>query len=99
MKNAFRTLAASLVLLTVSHSLRADDETQRIVNIRVGDPAPAFQCRDDKGKLWRSKDHFGKKIVVVVYYMGDFFPDSDKRLGAFRDIHGHFVSLGAEVVG
>jgi len=95
-----RTFAASLMIIFVgSLPSRADDAYQKIIYVRVGDTAPAFQCKDDRDKLWRSKDHVGKKVVVVVFYMGDFFSDCTQRLSNFRDYKQHLAALGAEVVG
>lgn len=38
------------------------------VDLKVGDKAPAFQAKDDQGNDWKSKDHVGKKIVVVYFF-------------------------------
>ena len=42
------------------------------VDLKVGDPAPAFQQKDESGKLWESSDHVGKKIVVVFFFPAAF---------------------------
>lgn len=36
--------------------------------LKVGDVAPAFQAKDDGGKVWKSEDHVGKKTLVVYFY-------------------------------
>ena len=42
------------------------------VDLKVGDAAPAFQQKDDSGKVWKSSDHVGKKIVVVFFFPAAF---------------------------
>jgi len=42
------------------------------VDLKVGDPAPAFEAKDDSGKDWKSADHVGKKIVVVFFFPAAF---------------------------
>ena len=91
---------AALVILPGSLAVRADDDVyHKIFYVRVGDPAPEFECKDDQGKVWRSKDHVGRKVIVVVFYMGDYFPNCTKQLTGYRDYQKYFTSLGAEVVG
>lgn len=45
---------------------------QEKVDLKVGDPAPAFEASDDAGKAWKSSDHVGKKIVVVYFFPAAF---------------------------
>ena len=45
--------------------LRAEDQP---VKLDKGDAAPAFEAKDDSGKLWKSSDHVGKKVVVVYFF-------------------------------
>lgn len=47
-------------------------EEKKAAEIKVGDPAPAFQATDDTGKTWKSSDHVGKKIVVVYFFPAAF---------------------------
>lgn len=42
------------------------------VDLKVGDPAPSFEAKDDAGKDWKSSDHVGKKIVVVFFFPAAF---------------------------
>jgi peroxiredoxin Q/BCP len=98
-----RTRLAFVAVLAASAAalpLRSDDFMyEKIYYVRVGDPAPDFQTRDDVGKTWRLRDHLGKKVVVLVYYLGDFFPACNKRLDAYRDYQSALANLGAEIVG
>ena len=97
-----RSILAVVALLAGSAAalpLRADDFTyMKSYYLRVGDPAPDFSIRDDLGKTWRLKDHVGKKVIVLVFYLGDFFPASNQRLGGYRDYQPALTSAGAEVV-
>ena len=40
--------------------------------VEVGDRAPVFEVRDDRGKTWKSVDHVGKKPIVVFFYPAAF---------------------------
>jgi peroxiredoxin Q/BCP len=42
------------------------------VDLKVGDPAPVFEAKDDTGATWKSADHVGKKIVVVYFFPAAF---------------------------
>ena len=92
---------ALLGLLTLSTGGRmaADDEYQKIYYVRVGDKAPDFEALDDKGQKWKLSQHVGKKIIVVYFYMGDFFPNDIKQAAAYRDEMKKLRTEGAEVVG
>jgi peroxiredoxin Q/BCP len=67
--------------------------------LRVGDPAPAFQAVADDGKLWKSADHVGKKIVVVYFYPAAMTGGCTKQACGFRDNRSQLGKLGAIVVG
>jgi peroxiredoxin Q/BCP len=77
----------------------SDAEYTKIVYIRVGDEAPAFQCVDGQGTVWKSSQHYGKKVVVVYFYMGDFFKDCVAQAAAYRSEMNALKAAGAEVVG
>ncbi len=99
MRRSWFLVAAIVAAMTAALPLRGDDDVyHKIYYVRVGDTAPEIQCRDDAGKLWRSKDLVGKKAVILVFYLGDFFPDCTKRLTTYRDYQPTLASLGAEVI-
>lgn len=75
-------------------SVRAAD-----VDLKVGDPAPVFESKDDEGKAWKSSDHVGKKFVVVYFYPADCTGGCTKQAQAFRDDKQKLDDLGVEVVG
>lgn len=69
------------------------------VALRVGDEAPVFEALADDGKLWKSKDHVGKKAVVVYFYPAAMTGGCTKQACSFRDQRTQLDELGAEVVG
>jgi len=94
-----RILSAGFVvgMLVASGSLLADEKKE--VALKVGDAGPAFSLTDDTGKTWNSADHYGKKLVVVYFYPGDFTPGCTAQANAFRDAMNTLTDKGVEVVG
>jgi len=66
---------------------------------KVGDKAPAFQAMDDQGKVWKSSDHVGKKVIVLYFYPADFTGGCTAQACGFRDNLKDLGIKGAEVVG
>jgi len=69
------------------------------VNLKVGDPAPSFEALDDTGKLWKSSDYVGKKIVVVYFYPADCTGGCTAQAKGYRDDLEKLSAAGVEVVG
>jgi peroxiredoxin Q/BCP len=67
--------------------------------IRVGDRAPDFELRSQKGEMVRLSDFLGKKAVVLYFYPKDETPGCTKEACAFRDSYEVFKDAGAEVIG
>jgi thioredoxin-dependent peroxiredoxin len=88
------TLVATALLLAASATMSGTP-----VDLKVGDPAPKFQAMDDTGKLWKSTDHVGKKIMVVYFYPADFTGGCTKEACAYRDDYGKLTEKGVDVVG
>ena len=63
------------------------------VNLSAGDAAPAFEARDDRGRLWRSADHYGKRIVVVYFYPADMTGGCTSQACGFRDDKAELVAI------
>ena len=72
---------------------------EEAVDLKVGDAAPVFEVKDDKGELWKSQDHVGKKILVVYFYPADMTGGCTKQACAFRDDFSKLEDEGVEVVG
>lgn len=78
MKFTWLSLSIALISLSAVTTLSAGD-------LNVGDDAPEFQAMDDTGKLWKSSDHVGKKMIVVYFYPADLTGGCTKQACGFRD--------------
>ena len=67
--------------------------------LQVGDVVPEFQCLDERGNIWNSRDHVGKQVVVVYFYPSDFAHCSTKQAKRYCDSHKALADHGVEVVG
>lgn len=72
---------------------------QELVDLKVGDAAPAFEATADNGKVWRSRDHVGKKLLVLYFYPAAMTGGCTKQACMFRDDRTKLTQMGAEVVG
>ncbi len=95
----YRILGSAIlsVLALATVGGRAADEPK--AELKVGDPAPAFEGMDDLGQPWKSADHVGKKYVVVYFFPGDFTPGCTRQAQNFRDAMNRLTDEGVEVVG
>jgi peroxiredoxin Q/BCP len=66
---------------------------------KKGDKAPVFESTDDQGKVWKSTDHVGKKILVIYFYPADLTGGCTKQACGFRDDMGKLADKGVAVVG
>lgn len=69
------------------------------VMVNVGDKAPAFEAKDQDGKLWKSAEHVGKKYIVVYFYPADMTGGCTKQACGFRDHKEKLDAAGIEVIG
>jgi peroxiredoxin Q/BCP len=86
-------LAVGLIICAVNRATAEDKP------VNVGDPAPVFQSTDDQGKVWKSSDHIGKKIVVIYFYPADMTGGCTRQACGFRDDMAKLADKGIEVVG
>jgi thioredoxin-dependent peroxiredoxin len=93
-----RTLLAVSVILVGAQFARSQEEAKP-VKLKPGDKAPAFQGQTDEGKPWKSKDHVGKKILVVYFYPKDMTPGCTKQACNYRDMQKEFADKKVEVIG
>lgn len=73
--------------------------TANAKDVEVGDAAPKFESVDDQGKVWKSTDYVGKKIIVVYFYPADMTGGCTKQACGFRDDLKKLKDLNVEVVG
>ncbi len=67
--------------------------------IKVGDPAPAFEAKDETGKIWKSSDVVGKKTLVIFFYPAATTNGCTKEACAYRDLAAKFTAKDTVVVG
>jgi peroxiredoxin Q/BCP len=79
-----RLLQAGALVALVLATLTAYAEDKK-VELKVGDPAPVFEAKDDQGKTWKSSDVVGKKLLVVYFYPADMTGGCTKQACGFRD--------------
>ena len=93
MKAFLCALASAVLTLTSAPAFAAD------VDLKVGDPAPKFEQKDENGKVWKSSDYIGKKIVVVYFYPADLTGGCTKQACGFRDDMKTLIDKDVVVVG
>ncbi len=69
------------------------------MSLSIGDTAPHFTLNDQNGNKFDSKDHIGKKPLVLFFYPKDYTPGCTKEACSFRDSYEEFTEQGAEVIG
>lgn len=67
--------------------------------IKVGDHAPDFNLKNQRGESISLKEFLGKKTVVLFFYPKDNSPGCTKEACKFRDSYEDFKDSGAEVLG
>ncbi len=67
--------------------------------VKVGDVAPDFTLKNQKGEDVRLKDLLAQKAVVLYFYPKDETPGCTAEACSFRDSYEAFKEAGAEVVG
>ncbi len=91
--NALAVMLALVISFSQSQSTIAAD------GLKVGATVPEFSALDDQGKKWNSKEHVGKKILVVYFYPADMTGGCTKQACAFRDDLPKLKGANVEVVG
>lgn len=67
-------------------------------DIKEGDPAPAFEGKDQAGNTVRLSDFKGKKLILY-FYPKDDTPGCTAEACNFRDNHSELLDKGYAVVG
>ena len=65
----------------------------------VGDRAPDFSATTYDGNKLRLADFFGKRELVLFFYLKDGTPICTQEACAFRDSYEQFLDAGADVIG
>ena len=106
-KMKFRLFAAAVVsTLACVATVRAQEpaaeapaKRPKHVVLKVGDPAPEFAGQTDADKPWKSKDHVGKKILIVYFYPADMTGGCTAQACAYRDALAELQRDDVEVIG
>jgi peroxiredoxin Q/BCP len=69
-----------------------------MADLRVGDPAPDFEAKNDKGETVKLGDLRGKR-VVLYFYPKDDTPGCTTQACGFRDNYATIGQKNAEVLG
>ena len=77
----------------------AAQEAEKEVKLKPGDKAPVFEAKTDENKTWKSRDHVGKKILVVDFYPKDKTPGCPKQACHYRDAQQQLDEKDVEVIG
>ncbi|TWT66488.1 peroxiredoxin [Allorhodopirellula solitaria] len=67
--------------------------------VDVGEKAPSFEAKDDTGKIWKSSEHVGEKVIVLYFYPADMTGGCTAQACGYRDKMEEFTQAGVEVVG
>jgi len=71
----------------------------KTVELKAGDPAPAFSLPAHTGETVSLKDFIGKKRVVLYFYSKDDTPGCTKEACSFRDHLDHIQAKDTVVLG
>lgn len=69
-----------------------------MVNLKEGDPAPAFESVDQDGKKISLEEYRGKK-VVLYFYPKDDTPGCTAEACDLRDNYDTFLERGFDIIG
>ena len=68
------------------------------IKLNIGDKAPNFSCKNEKGELVSLKDFKGKNLVLY-FYPKDDTPGCTAEACDLRDNYQNFLSKGFEILG
>ena len=94
-----RTITLLACVAAANIGTRATADEAKPVVLEVGDKAPKFEGRTDEDKPWKSKEHVGKKILVVYFYPKDMTRGCTQQACNYRDAQKKFAEKDVEVIG
>jgi peroxiredoxin Q/BCP len=68
------------------------------ITLNIGDKAPSFSCKNEKGELVSLNEYKGKNLVLY-FYPKDDTPGCTAEACDLRDNYQSFLSKGFEVLG
>lgn len=95
-----RTFALLALACTQVSALPAQEiDRDKVVDLKVNDKGPHFTGLTDRGEEWDSREHAGKKIVVVYFYPADMTGGCTAQACAYRDALAELKREDVEVIG
>ena len=67
--------------------------------LKVGDSIPEFQCLDDQGKMWDSREYVGKQMLVIYFYPSNFAFCCTSQAQRYRDCQRELADQGVKLIG
>jgi peroxiredoxin Q/BCP len=86
----------SLLIFVLGISLVFADA---VIDLKVGDVAPVFQAKDDRGKDFNSQLVLNQQNLVVYFYPAAMTGGCTTQACAFRDDQAEFKALNTMIVG
>jgi peroxiredoxin Q/BCP len=97
---AWKRLVCTLFVLGIWIATASAASAKQDKNkLNKGDKAPSFEAVDDQGKIWKSSDYIGKKVIVVYFYPADFTGGCTKQACSYRDDMEKLTAKDIIVVG
>lgn len=97
---AVLALAAIVAVVAGDGSSAAEEQrTGGDEMLRVGEPAPDFEARDEQGRTVRLADFRDRKNVVLIFYPADETPGCTAQLCEVRDHYAAFERADVQVYG
>src|SRR6476661_7312527 len=89
--------AVSLLLSAFGLTSQAEETIEKR-GPEVGDAMPVFECRDDRGEIWRSSEHVGQKVLVLYFFPSDFSFCCTRQAARYCAQAKELAEQGIEVV-
>jgi thioredoxin-dependent peroxiredoxin len=67
--------------------------------LETGSVIPDFELFDQLGHLFKSRDHIGKKNMVIYFYPKDETLGCTREACSFRDTYSDFLDFDTEIIG
>ena len=89
-----RIFQSGLLIISIGLSIHLS-----YAQVKVGDEAPKFKARDDRGKTWNITKYLGKKNIVLYFYPAAMTGGCTKQACAYRDDKAKLDAMDAIIVG